>query len=115
MLEISLFDVLIKVFLEFIKLLAPWWFFLLAFRYFGEKIKKTKKNKNFYFFFTFICPCCTMAESSEYNLFYFEIRMQYMWPIAGGYFVNVEFVVLGHPGNKRKGGVHALSVEQILQ
>lgn len=44
-----------------------------------------------------------MAESSEYNLFYFELRMQYMWPIAGGYFVNVDFVVLGHPSNKRKG------------
>lgn len=43
-----------------------------------------------------------MAESSEYNLFYFELRMQYMWPIAGGYFVNVDFVVLGHPSNKRK-------------
>lgn len=46
MLEISLFDVLIKVFLEFIILLAPWWFFLLAFRY----LKKKEKNKNFYFF-----------------------------------------------------------------
>lgn len=68
-----------------------------------------KKNKNFIFFFTFICPCCTMAESSEYNLFYFELRMQYMWPIAGGYFVNVDFVVLGHPGNKRKGGSHPFS------
>lgn len=45
-----------------------------------------------------------MAESSEYNLFYFELRMQYMWPIAGGYFVNVDFVVLGHPSNKRKRG-----------
>lgn len=55
-----------------------------------------------------------MAESSEYNLFYFELRMQYMWPIAGGYFVNVDFVVLGHPSNTRK-GFHALLVEQILQ
>lgn len=44
-----------------------------------------------------------MAESSEYNLFYFEIRMQYMWPIAGGYFVNVEFVVLGHLVIRGKG------------
>lgn len=44
-----------------------------------------------------------MAESSEHNLFYFELSMQYMWPIAGGYFVNLDFVVLGHPSNKRKG------------
>ena len=44
-----------------------------------------------------------MADSSGYNLFYFELRMQYMWPIAGGYFVNVDFVVLGHSSNKRKG------------
>lgn len=44
-----------------------------------------------------------MEESSEYNLFYFKLRMQYMWPIAAGYFVNVDFVVLGHPSNKRKG------------
>lgn len=55
-----------------------------------------------------------MTESSEYNLFYFKLRMQYMWPIAAGYFVNVDFVVLGHPSNKRKGD-HTLSVEQILQ
>lgn len=65
--------------------------------------KKQTKKQEFLFLFTFICPCCTMAESSEYNLFYFELRMQYMWPIAGGYFVNVDFVVLGHPSNKRKG------------
>lgn len=110
MLEISLFDVLIKVFLEFIILLAPWWFFLLAFRY----LKKTKQKKNFYFCSLLFVPVCTMAESSEYNLFYFKPRMQYMWPIAAGYFVNVDFVVLGHSSNKRKGD-HTLSVEQILQ
>lgn len=33
-----------------------------------------------------------MAESSEYNLFYFKLRMQYMWPIAAGYFVNVDLL-----------------------
>lgn len=42
MLEISLFDVLIKVFLEFIILIAPSWFFLLAFRYLEKKKKKKK-------------------------------------------------------------------------
>lgn len=68
-----------------------------------ENKKKDQKKQDFLFLFTFICPCCTMAESSGHNLFYFEIRMQYMWPIAGRYFVNVDFVVLGHPSNKRKG------------
>lgn len=72
-------------------------FFLLAFRYLRNKTEKI-----FYFCSRFICSFCKMAESSEYNLFYFKLRMQYMWPIAGGYFVNVDFVVLGHPSNKRK-------------
>lgn len=49
MLEISLFDVLIKVFLEFIILLAPDGFFLLAFRYLKEKSKKKKKIRIFIF------------------------------------------------------------------
>ena len=98
MLEISLFDVLIKVFLEFIITSTLMFFFLLAFR----SLKKKKKYGSL-FLFTFICPCCIMADSSGYNLFYFELRMQYMWPIAGGYFVNVDFVVLGHSSNKRKG------------
>lgn len=81
------------------------------FRSFKEKGKKEQKKT---LLFTFICPCCTMAESSEYNLFYFESRMQYLWPTGGGYFVNVDFDVLGHPRIRGK-GIQTLLVEQILQ
>lgn len=44
MLEISLFDVLIKVFLKFNILLAPCFFPILAFRYLKEKHLKKKKK-----------------------------------------------------------------------
>lgn len=53
MLEISLFDVLIKVFLEFIILLAPWWFFLLAFRYLKEKEENKRKKIRIFIFVHF--------------------------------------------------------------
>lgn len=89
-------------FLEFIILLAPQWLFLLAFRY-------LKKKKKYFFYFNFVHNFVHAVQwQSLLDIIYSisNYACSICGLLAGGYFVNVDFVVLGHPSNKRKGGPH---------